>query len=97
MCFRPATDMHHVLMKGAGGVTEEEDAAIPRVSLCGSGNLDGCHGLAHQRRLHFDWRDFGWWYLETPHPVKRGAALEMDGWRILGGWKMGKGGFDEPV
>lgn len=86
VCFRPATNRHHVVLKGAGGVSTEMDSRIPLVSLCGMGNASGCHGLAHQRRLHFDWRDGGWFYLETARPVKRETALEMPGWTMLGGW-----------
>ncbi|MGI6125849.1 MAG: hypothetical protein ACOYEF_02680 [Planifilum sp.] len=80
VCGRPATNAHHVVMKGAGGVSRETDARIPRISLCGMGNCSGCHGLAHSRRLHFRWRG-RWEWLYTPEPVKYQEALVMEGWR----------------
>lgn len=61
---------------------------LRRAALCGSGNLDGCHGDAHRRKLHFDWRNSGWRYLRTDCPTRRDAALEMDGWKRLPGWEM---------
>jgi hypothetical protein len=88
VCLRPASNMHHAIMKGAGGVSEVVDRRIPRVALCGSGNLDGCHGDAHRRKLHFDWRNGGWRYLRTDCPTRRDDALEMDGWMRLPGWEM---------
>ena len=70
----------------------------PKLPLCGLGNASGCHGLAHQNRLHFRWvrkdaTDGPWYlthvngghweYLITKEPVKYQRAIEMDGWRPL--------------
>lgn len=90
VCLKPAANMHHVVLKGAGGVPVALDARIPRVALCGVGNASGCHGLAHARKLHFDWRDGGWAYLITRIPTRRADALPMDGWRRLAGWELAR-------
>ena len=90
VCFGPASNAHHVIIKGEGGVSGELDKRIPRIRLCGMGNASGCHGKAHARRLHFDFRDGDWMYLETPGGVKRAEALEMPGWKLLGGWVLSK-------
>ena len=90
VCFKPWDNEHHVILKGAGGVPRALERRIPRVRLCGMGNTSGCHGRAHARTLHFDWRDGGWMYLETDKPTKRHEALEMPGWKLLGGWELVK-------
>lgn len=82
VCGRPATDSHHVVMKGAGGVTAALERRIPTLTLCGMGNASGCHGMAHRHMLHFRWRD-GWEWLATDEPVKYGKAIEMGGWRPI--------------
>ena len=53
---------HHVVRRGAG-VLYRNGVEVPKptLMLCGSGNTSGCHGLAHQNRLHFrfvrdEWR-----------------------------------------
>lgn len=80
VCGRPAANRHHVVMKGAGGLPSRVERRIPLLSLCGMGNADGCHGLAHHRQLHFRYRD-GWEWLYTPEPVPYQRALSMGGWR----------------
>lgn len=47
---------HHVVRRGAG-VLYRDGVEVPKptIVLCGSGNASGCHGLAHQNRLHFRW------------------------------------------
>lgn len=85
VCGKPATNQHHVVIKGIGGSKHER--RIPTVSLCGMGGVDGCHGKAHAMRLHFRW-DGGWWCLETDEPCSYAEALEMDGWsRITDRWE----------
>lgn len=88
VCFRPYDNEHHVVFKASGGVSKELEKRIPRIRLCGMGNASGCHGKAHHRELHFDFRDGGWMYLETGKPTKRNEALEMPGWKLLGGWEL---------
>lgn len=57
VCGRPATNQHHVVRRGAGKwVRGGVEVRKPTVALCGSGNASGCHGLAHQGRLHFRWK-----------------------------------------
>lgn len=68
----------------------------PTITLCGSGNTSGCHGLAHQNRLHFRWveskqpcDEFGmpmirvghWEYILCDEPTKYSKALRMRGWK----------------
>ena len=65
---------HHVIPRSQGG------EAGPRLRLCGSGTT-GCHGEAHEKRLHFRW-EHGWEWLAT-EPMKYEAALELDGWRRI--------------
>lgn len=88
---------HHVVRRGAGKLYKNGiEVPKPLLTLCGSGNASGCHGLAHQNRLHFRWvrgeyefnhsRPQGaghWEYLLLDEPTKYEAAVEMDGWRPL--------------
>ena len=48
---------HHVVRRGAGKAYDGSGRELrkPTVTLCGSGNASGCHGLAHSGRLHFRW------------------------------------------
>lgn len=88
VCGRPATNEHHVVFKGSGGVSKELERRIPRIKLCGHGNVNGCHGLVHHRRMFFRWRD-GWQYRVTGSPMKLDEAMwEPDAdWRPLPGWE----------
>ena len=81
VCGRPATNCHHVIPKGMGGVPRETEKRIPKLKLCGNGNLDGCHGLAHQGRLHLNWDGNmgGWVFYVTEVPMNDEAA-----WRMFG-------------
>lgn len=86
-------NQHHVVKRSAGNLYRAGvKAPKPTVTLCGSGTT-GCHGLAHENRLHFRWhkssprfvdhgnrRNGHWEYLLTDEPVKYQKALEMDGW-----------------
>lgn len=78
VCGKPATNQHHVIIKGMGGSRRQ----IPTVSLCGMGNTSGCHGLAHSMRLHFRYRK-GWECIIMPEPCDYQTALESDGWRRI--------------
>lgn len=95
---------HHIVKRSAGKMYRAGvEIPKPTIMLCGSGNASGCHGLAHQNRLHFRWvkRDVNegewyqvhvdgghWEYIITDEPVKYQKALEMDGWMPLRGWDM---------
>lgn len=90
-------NQHHVVRRGAGKLYRAGiEVPKPTLTLCGMGNASGCHGLAHQNRLHFRWvRAEGrlsapyaygsghWEYLLTDVPTKYHRALEMDGWRPI--------------
>ena len=74
VCGRKATNKHHVIPRSHGGSNG------PVLSLCGFGNQSGCHGLAHEYRLHFRFTG-RWEYLKTKKPTKYQNALESKGWR----------------
>ena len=90
---------HHVVKRSTGNMYRN-GVKIPKptLMLCGSGNASGCHGLAHQGRLHFRWvgtdqasgeywnttvKGGHWEYLLTDEPTKYQKALDMDGWRPI--------------
>lgn len=75
-CGRKATNRHHIVRRSQGGTDG------PTVPVCGSGNLNGCHGLFHSERLHMRWND-GWEWLYTSEPTKELGALLMEGWQRL--------------
>lgn len=84
VCGAPAHDQHHIVWRSWGELYDEDGNPRPKptVSLCGFGNTSGCHGLAHQRMLHF--RYYG--ALEcliTDQPTNYLDALEMGGWRAV--------------
>lgn len=89
-CGRPAGNLHHVVPKGMGGVTAEEEHRIPKVRLCGMGNASGCHGLVHARLLHLQWCDAmgGWVALRTIGPMGDQEAWDelRERYRPLMGW-----------
>lgn len=90
---------HHMVKRSAGAFYRDGVLVKPpTITLCGSGNASGCHGLAHQGRLHFRWVEAdagreGWYithvkgghleYLLTDEPESYLDALKMDGWRPL--------------
>lgn len=93
-------NQHHVIRRGAGNVYRG-GVALPKptLTLCGSGNAGGCHGLAHSQRLHFRWvktaqgsgsyygtRVSGghWEWLRTDEPTDELAAQGVeDGWERI--------------
>ena len=90
VCGRPATNLHHVIEKGMGGVSHQVDRRIPKIRLCGMGNVSGCHGLVHKKLLHIYW-DSGsgdWVMLRTREPMKHSKAWEChcDEYSVLPGW-----------
>ena len=94
-------NQHHVVRRGAGKVWRGGvEVPKPTITLCGSGNASGCHGLAHANRLHFRWVENRhpaqayaaptvpgghWEWLLTDEPTPYAEALGMDGWRKLPG------------
>ena len=81
VCGAPASDRHHVIQKGMGGVSKETEKRIPKMRLCGHGNTGGCHGAIHQQRLHVYWEDKddeGWVFLFTEKPMGHAECWEMN-------------------
>lgn len=75
-------NQHHVVWRSWGEMyLDGKRLDKPTVTLCGHGNVDGCHGLAHHRRLHFRVLDGRFEYLVTDKPTRYDAALQMGGWR----------------
>lgn len=82
VCGSDATNLHHIVLRSQGGSNG------PVVRLCGSGTT-GCHGLAHERRLHFRVVHetdsyIHWEYLMTDRPMKFEYAIESEGWVPFG-------------
>lgn len=51
-------NQHHIVRRGAGKLFNDRgEVKKPTITLCGSGNASGCHGLAHQGRLFFRWAE----------------------------------------
>ena len=88
ICGAPATNSHHVIQKGMGGTAYE--SRIPTIKLCGSG-VTGCHGLAHEKRLHIYWDDQrgGWVYYMTPRPMNDFRCWQeyADRYAPVPGWR----------
>lgn len=99
VCGRPANNQHHLVWRSWGELFDEHGHKMkkPTITLCGSGTT-GCHGLAHQRRLHFRCvqkhvladKALGMFcysayieYLITDVPTKYQDALAMKGWKRL--------------
>ena len=81
-------NQHHPIRRGAGNLygRDGRQAPKPTLTLCGSGNTSGCHGLAHQNRLFFDWDGERWLYLVVEEPVSHSAALSIKGWKPIRAW-----------
>lgn len=73
-------ERHHMVRRSAGRLYRDGiEVPKPTITLCGFGNASGCHGLAHQGRLHFKYEDGLLWYrIGEPMPYQR--ALETGGW-----------------
>lgn len=71
--------IHHRKPKGMGGSAVLEQASN-LVTLCGSGNADGCHGKAHSNP---QWaRNHGWIVSRSFNPAE--IPVDMwDGWHYL--------------
>lgn len=90
ICGRPAHDAHHVIEKGMGGVTRRTEKRIPKMRLCGNGNVSGCHGLLHQMKLHVYWDDSmgGWVFWRSYEPMGHFDAWQQhhDEYLPVPGW-----------
>lgn len=76
-------NQHHIVPRSAGNLFDSNGNKMPKptVTLCGSGNTGGCHGMAHSGRLHFRYVD-SLEYIIT-EPCDRLSALSLDGWRSV--------------
>lgn len=88
ICSARATNRHHIVQKGMGGTKLEK--RIPTMKLCGSGT-SGCHGMAHDKRLHIYWDDErdGWVYYVTRKPMNDFRCWQVYGDRYMPvpGWQ----------
>lgn len=96
-------ERHHMVKRSAGRMFLDNGIEVPKptITLCGHGNVDGCHGKAHSGMLHFRWV-----YTDMPADFRNGyefargghleylmlddsvdylTALSMDGWRRVCG------------
>lgn len=98
ICGKPAANLHHIVKRSAGKLVRNgREIRKPTVRLCGCGNASGCHGMAHDGKLHFRWVDIvhedkssgyvttggHWEYIVLDEPTKYQTALAMDGWMAL--------------
>ena len=72
VCGGRATDGHHVVQKGMGGVSREHDREIPIVKLCHE-----CHMAVHDRRLHLQWSNGRWLWFQSGQPMRDEHAWEL--------------------
>lgn len=93
ICGRPATNMHHIVRRSSGKwIVDGEEMRKPLVRLCGGGNANGCHGLAHDNRLHFRWNDGRWEFQIFPEPIGQADALRAEGgWIDVERWQALRG------
>lgn len=79
---------HHPVKRSAGELfrADGKRAKKPTIILCGNGNSEGCHGLAHHEMLHFMFLD-RWYYLKTDLPTSVLEARELDGWKPVREWE----------
>lgn len=76
-------NQHHAVWRGWGKLFDADgnEREKPTITLCGSGNTGGCHGLAHAHRLHFRNNGGRWEYLLLDRPLRYERAIEIEeGW-----------------
>lgn len=86
VCGRPAPlNQHHYVWRSWGELHRPDGSVVekPTITLCGSGNASGCHGLAHKRMLHFREVNGKLHYLLTDYPMPYVQALDEYGWRPI--------------
>ena len=89
VCGRPANNHHHVIPRSAGEMSVNgHRLSKPTILLCGNGNTSGCHSLAHQKLLHFDWADT---YEENRHDWVEDNTCEPGNGHWV--WKI----YDRPI
>ena len=83
----PANNQHHLVKRSAGelyvnGIKQEK----PTITLCGSGTT-GCHGLAHENKLHFRFYQGRLQYALFDKPTPYLQALSRGVWHDLPDWR----------
>ena len=75
-CGRKAGSNHHIVPRSQGGTKG------PTVTVCGTDNITGCHGLLHHHMLYLDWDEAsGWWkFIKLDRPVRMDEAMSLQGW-----------------
>lgn len=78
---------HHPVRRGAGELFGADGKKLrkPTIMLCGQGNTEGCHGLAHSGRLHFDFFDT-WMYCLCEAPTDYLTAQNEGTWVEFRDW-----------
>lgn len=72
VCGAYATDGHHTVQKGIGGVSKDVDRQIPIIGLCRT-----CHDLHHARRLHFNFDGGRWMWFVSGQQMSDEAAWKL--------------------
>lgn len=76
-CGRRFQSRHHIVYRSRGGHNG------PTITVCGTDNSSGCHGLLHQHKLHLDYISGCWQFLRTEFAMKDEQADELKGWHPL--------------
>ena len=71
VCGNRATDGHHVIQKGMGGVSKALEQRIPIINLCRE-----CHNAVHARYLHLQWNG-QWLYFWSGQQMKDEHAWSL--------------------
>lgn len=79
-CGKRFQSRHHVVYRSQGGTNG------PTITVCGTDNVSGCHGLIHQGFLHLDYSNKRWTFLRTSKACSDSEADLKSGWRALVNW-----------
>lgn len=86
VCGGRASNRHHVVIKGMGGLPKLIESRIPLIPLCGNGNTSGCHKLAHDYAIEFryDDREGLWEWRKTKHGGRWHVCCGQQRWKTFG-------------
>lgn len=79
-CGKRFQSRHHVVYRSQGG------GSGPTITVCGTDNVSGCHGLIHQGYLHLDYTNGRWVFLRSKEPCSSDTADSRDDWKPLVDW-----------
>lgn len=79
-CGKRFQSRHHIVYRSQGGETG------PTITVCGTDNVSGCHGLIHQGFLHLDYRDGHWVFIKTKAACNDEKADQLRQWTRLANW-----------